>query len=351
MADIGFESGQVIKGYRIEKPLGRGGMSELFLASDVILGRKVVIKVLSHLYSNVEKFKKQFLREARIQATLDNPHIVPIFRMFRYQADYCLVMPYVKGTDLEKVIRKAGIGKRKRGEKGALSTERALHIFSQILEGIAFTHRYRIIHGDINPSNILLDQQGRARVADFGLSFLLPRRVREKEEMLQGGTPFYLSPEQLLDERVDFRSDIYSLGVTLFHMITGRLPSGAGKKWTDLLEFHLEGSLENARDILDEVRDIPPRIKSAVLKALENDPCDRFQSCLEFSLALKEDTSHEMYSELLRITLLSKKDITRAERAYLEKIARRRGLSPEEAAALEGNIRKEMRLPPIDFGP
>jgi serine/threonine protein kinase len=349
LAEPIFQSGQELEYYRIEKPIGKGGMSELFLARDELLNKRVVIKVLGHQYTGKEKFRKQFLREARIQANLENPYIVPIFRMLRYQEKYCLVMQYVKGTDLEKVIKKARSRRQKRNEKGALSTERAVHIFSQVLEGIAFAHRYRIIHGDIKPSNVLLDQQGRAKVADFGLSFLLPRGIREKQEMLQGGTPIFMSPEQILDEEVDFRSDVYSLGVTLFFMVTGRSPTGPGKKLTDILEFHVEGSLDGPREILAEFEEIPFRIREAILKALESDPDKRHQSCLEFSLAIKEDSPLEMYSELLRLSLLTKKDITRAERAYLDKIAWKRGLTTEEAMDLEVNIRKEMRLPPLDF--
>jgi len=349
LAEPIFNPGQRVKDYVIEKQIGKGGMAELFLARDTGLKKRVVIKALIPLFSKKEDFKEQFLREARIQANLDNPHIVQIFRIFNYQYNLCLVMQHIVGTDLAKVIKKAKSIRVRREEKGALSTERAVHIFLQMLEGIGVAHRSRIIHGDIKPPNILLDKQGRVKVADFGLSFLLPYGNREKRKMLPGGTPSYVSPEQILNKGVDFRSDIYSLGVTFFHMLTGELPSGDKRRLMELLEFHLEGSLDRPKRILDKFEGIHPRIKEAILKALENDPDNRHQSCLEFSLAIKEDAPYEMYSELLRLSLLTKSYTNSVERAYLDKIAERKGLSPEEAKALEINIRKEMRFPPLDF--
>ena len=324
-------------------------MAEIFLAEDKALKRKVVIKTIKPRYSEKEHFKKQFLREARIQANLDNPHIVQILRMFNYEDNLCIVMPLVKGTDLARVIRKAKAIRESNGGKGALSVQRAVNIFLQIMEGIGFAHKYKIIHGDIKPSNILLDQQGRAKVADFGLAFLARYGKDKKDEMSLVGTPVYMSPEQILEEEVDIRSDIYSLGVTFFNMLTATFPSGERIKATELLEYHLEGSLEEASSILEEFEDIPPHIKAAILSALSRDPNNRHQSCLEFSLAIKEDAPHEMYSELLRFSLLTKTNITSSERAYLDKIASRKGLAPEEAKALEINMRKEMGLPRLDF--
>ena len=348
MAEPTFRTGEQVEDYLIEKRIGKGGMAEIFLAEDQALKRKVVIKRIKPRYSERALFKKQFLREARIQANLDNPHIVQILRMFSHEDNFCIVMPLIKGTDLARVIRKAKAIRESKGGKGALSAQRAANIFLQILEGIGFAHKYKIIHGDIKPSNILLDQQGRAKVADFGLAFIA-RYGKNKGEMSLVGTPVYMSPEQILEEEVDTRSDIYSLGVTFFNMLTASFPSGEKIKARELLEYHLEGSLEEARRILDEFEDIPPHIKEAILNALDRDPNNRHQSCLEFSLAIKEDAPYEMYSELLRFSLLTKNNITSSERSYLDKIASRKGLAPEEAKALEISMRKEMDLPSLDF--
>ena len=344
-----LRSGLRVQDYIIEKRIGRGGMAELFLARDMILKHKVVIKVLNQPFSTKDNHKRQFLREAKIQANLDNPYIVRIFRIFDYDDYPCMVMQYIRGTDLEKVIKRARSTKAKTGGRGALSIERSSHIFIQILEGMGFVHKYGIVHGDIKPSNIILDKQGRAKIADFGLSFLRSRKKNVKREILPGGTPYYMSPEQILHEEVDFRSDIYSLGVTFYYMLTGELPLGDKKKIMEVLESHLEGSLEKAKRTLDEYKNIRSGIKRAILKALERDPDNRHQSCLEFSLAIKGEAPYEMYSELLRLSLVTKNDITLSERAQLDKISEIKGLHQEEAEAMESNIRKEMRLPPLDF--
>jgi serine/threonine-protein kinase len=349
LSDPLFHPGQEVEDYLIEREIGKGGMAELYLAKDRALKRTVVIKVISPVFSQRDDFKKRFVGEARIQANLDNPHIVQIYRIFAYQHNLCLVMQHIRGTDLAEVIKKAKSMKEKHGKKGALSPERAIHIFLQVLEGIGFVHKYEIMHGDIKPPNILLDQQGMAKVADFGLSSLLPHKEDRKGETLLGGTPSYMSPEQILNEKVDFRSDIYSLGVTFFYMLTGQSHSGDRKNLTELLEYHVEGSLDEPKIILDEFFDIRLKIKESILKALENEPNNRHQSCLEFSLAIKTDEPYEMYSELLRVSVLTKTDIALAERVYLDEIAGKKGLGVKEAEALEINIRQEMGLSPLDF--
>lgn len=344
MPEPEFQPGQQIEDYIIERRLDRGGMGELYLARDKVLRRKVIIKVLLPPYSQRQEYRVQFLREAKIQANLDNTHVVQVFRAFMYRDFPCLVMQHVQGTDLEKIVKKAKSIREKRQEKGALSVERAVHIFLQVLEGVGFAHKYNIVHGDIKPSNILLDQQGRVKIVDFGLSFMLASGKKIKGERLPGGTLQLMSPETLLNEDVDLRSDIYSLGVTFFFMLTGQWPTGRRKRLTDLLEYHLEGSLEDPERMLDEVGTIRPRIKDAVMKALEKDQAKRPQTCLEFSLAVKEDAPHELYSELLRLSLLATKEITPAERTYLDRIAKLKGLQPGEAEALEKGIRREMGL-------
>jgi serine/threonine protein kinase len=341
-----FRVKQEVGEFRIQKKLAEGGMAELYLARDTVLKRNVVIKALTYPFCQKASFKKQFMKEARIQANLDNPHIVQIFRVFDHQGRPCLVMQYVRGTDLGKVIKKARAIRDKRQEKGALSLERALHIFLQVLEGVGFAHKYRIIHGDIKPSNILMDQQGRAKVADFGLAVSMAHGQGRERSV---GTPHYMSPEQLLNEAVDLRTDVYSLGVTFFCMLTGQPPSGDRKRMTALLEYHLEASLEEPRSILEGFRNIRPRIRDAILKAMERDPNNRYQSCLEFALAVREDAPHEIFSELLRLSLLPKPEMTWLERNYLDEIARKKGLGWEESKKLEKNIRRELGIPPLDF--
>jgi serine/threonine protein kinase len=158
-----------------------------------------------------------------------------------------------------------------------------------------------------------------------------------------------MSPEQLLNEPVDLRTDVYALGVTFFCMLTGQPPSSDRKRMTALLEYHLEASLEEPRSILEGFKNIRPRIRDAILKALERDPNNRYQSCLEFALAVREDAPHEIFSELLRLSLLPKPEMTWLERNYLDEIARKKGLGREASENLEKNIRRELAIPPLDF--
>ncbi|MFH1489178.1 MAG: serine/threonine-protein kinase, partial [Pseudomonadota bacterium] len=200
MSEPILHPGQVVKDFEIERRIGSGGMADLFLAKDLVLRRKVVIKVLNPRFCRRDGFIQHFLREARIQANLENPHIVQILSIFFEKKLPCIVMQHVEGTDLDRVIKKARGLKGEKGEAGALSVERAAHIFMEILEGIGFVHKYKIIHGDIKPANILLNEQGRVKVADFGLSFLLSADREIEPEPLSGGTPYYMSPEQILNE-------------------------------------------------------------------------------------------------------------------------------------------------------
>lgn len=344
MPETDFEPGQVVEDYVIAERLEKGGMGEVYLANDLLLKRKVVVKVLSPPFSQKQEYRNRFLREARIQANLDSAHVVRVFRAFIHHGVPCLVMEYVHGTDLEKIVKKAQSIRERRGEKGALSVERGTHVFLQAMEGIGFAHKYGIVHGDVKPSNILLDQQGRVKIVDFGLSFRLMSGRKSRGEGFDGGTLHFMSPEQLLNEEVDSRSDIYSLGVTFFFMLTGQWPTGERKRLTELLEYHAEGSLEEPERMLEGFGSIRPRIRAAVLKSLEKDPAKRFQTCLEFSLAIKEDAPHELYSELLRLSLLTTKEIMPAERSYLDRIAKMKGLQPGEAEALERSIRRQMGL-------
>jgi serine/threonine-protein kinase len=344
-----FAGGEKVEDFLIESQISHSNMAEVYLAKDLVLQRDVVIKALQPVYHKDEEFKKRFFREARIQANLDSPYIIQIYRVFNHKDNFCLVMQHIEGTTLESIVKKAHELKSKKGEKGALSAERAINIFLQILEGIGFAHKYRIIHGDIKPSNILIDRQGRAKITDFGLSIFLPPDIKRRKSPISGGTPYYMAPEQIINQEIDFRSDVYSLGVTLFYMLSGELPCGKCREMHDILEYHVEGSLAKAKGILIEIKTIPPSVKEAVLQALEGKPENRHQSALEFSLALKVEAPQEMFSELLRFSLLTKSDITAIERAHLDQIAKKRGLTAPEIKAIEGNIRKEIGLPPMDF--
>jgi len=348
--DTLYQSGQMIEEYRIESNLARGKMSEVYLARDTFLDRPVVIKVIDPNLSHQPGFKEKFIREAKIQARLDNPHIVSLFRLLRKSHHLILVMQYIKGTDLNRVIQEALVRKKNDRLEGALSYPRAIHICFQVLEGIGFMHKYGILHGDIKPANILIDQQGRARITDFGLSTKISTNQKAQiSQPSKGGTLAFLSPEEFLGATVDIRSDIYSLGATFYYMLTGKLPAGDIKSTTDLMEFHLEGSLEITKEVLETIKGIPERASQALLKSLDPNQDKRYQSCFEFMLALKEETPQELYSEIIRSGFVAKEAISYRERHYLDKLAEQKGLTVKKADKLEQNIRKELGLHPLDF--
>lgn len=348
--DTLYQNGQMLEEYRIEKNLARGKMSEVYLAQDTCLDRSVVIKVINSDLVTQAEFKEKFIREANIQARLDNPHIVQVFRLLRKSHQLILVMQYIKGTDLNKVIQEALARQKTDQLEGALSYPRAIHICFQVLEGIGFMHKYGILHGDIKPTNILIDQQGRARITDFGLSTRISTKNNgQTSTQSKGGTLAFISPEELLGSTTDLRSDIYSLGATFFYMLTGKLPTGDIKGMTELLEFHLEGSLEIPKGVLESINGIPERTTQAILKSLDPIQDNRYQSCFEFMLALKDDTPQELYSEIIRSGFVAKEAISYRERHYLDKLAEQKGLTVKEADELEQNIRKELGLHPLDF--
>ena len=348
--DILYQNGHMLEEYQIEQNLARGKMSEVYLALDTILDRSVVIKVINPDLAAQTGFKEKFIHEAKIQARLDNPHVVQLFRLLRQVHHLILVMQYINGIDLNKVILEALVRNKNDRFEGALSHTRAVHIFFQVLEGIGFMHKHGILHGDIKPTNILIDQQGRARITDFGLSTgISDKKNGQISTQSRGGTLAFVSPEKLLGNTIDLRSDIYSLGATFFYMLTGELPTGDIKGLTELLEFHLEGSREIPQKLLESKKGIPERTCRALLTSLDPSQDNRYQSCFEFMLALKQDTPEELYSEIIRSGFVAKEGISYRERQYLDKLAVQKGLTVREADELEQNIRKELGLQPLDF--
>jgi serine/threonine protein kinase/predicted ATPase len=224
-----------LPGYTILKLLGKGGMGKVYLAEDSVLGRRVAIKVISEQFSSDVPTVQRFVREARTMATVEHPHIVRVYSFGEVEGRQYLVMEYVKGESLSTRIRSLG----------RLDAEEALRILSETLEALAAAWGHGIIHRDIKPANILLDEAGRVRVADFGLA-----KVTEVEgdasitrDGQVVGTPHYLSPEQARGEgRLDFRTDIYSLGIVLYEMLTGE-PPFRGATPISIVDQHLHAMI------------------------------------------------------------------------------------------------------------
>src|ERR1700728_5514290 len=198
--------------YRVISRLGSGGMADVYLAQDQLLGRQVAVKLLHHHFAEDQEFVERFKREASSAAALSHPNIVGIFDRGEWNGTYYIAMEYVAGRSLKTLVR----------EQGALDPAQAIDIVVQILRGARFAHRRGVVHRDLKPHNVILDEEGRARVTDFGIA-----RAGASDMTLTGsimGTAQYLSPAQAQGHVVSESSDLYAIGVVLYELLTGSVP-------------------------------------------------------------------------------------------------------------------------------
>jgi eukaryotic-like serine/threonine-protein kinase len=256
--------------YRILRKLGSGGMANVYLAEDEELGRRVAIKILNDRHASDDQFVERFRREAKNAAGLSHPNIVSVYDRGEAEGTYYIAMEFLEGLSLKEQIV----------AEGPLPIGRAIEITRQILRALGFAHRRGIVHRDIKPHNVLLadapgDGDGRFKVTDFGISRTTTSRMTEAGSIV--GTAQYLSPEQARGAPVDQRSDIYSVGVVLYELLTGTLP------------FNGETPLEIAMKHLSEIPrppselrpEIPVDLDMVVLRALAKDPSDRYENAEE----------------------------------------------------------------------
>ena len=212
MSDV-FQPGQVVGGrYRVVRKLGGGGMADVYLCEDSTLGRQVAIKVLLQRYLNDPTFVERFRREAKAAAGLNQQNLVSIYDWGEVDGTYYIVMEYVEGETLKDLIRR----------RGRLSGNEAVDFALQLLAAVDFAHRSGIVHRDIKPQNVMIDRSGAAKVMDFGIARAGDSGMTQAGSIL--GTAQYLAPEQAKGQPVDERSDLYSVGVVLYEMLTGTVP-------------------------------------------------------------------------------------------------------------------------------
>jgi len=251
--------------YRIQRKLGAGGMADVYLAEDQELGRRVAIKILNGRHANDAQFIERFRREAKNAAALNHPNIVSIYDRGEAEDTYYIAMEFLDGRTLKELI----VG------HGAAPVRVAIEYARQILSALRFAHRHGIVHRDIKPHNVLVDAEGRVKVTDFGIARAGTSQMTETGSIV--GTAQYLSPEQARGGEVDQRSDLYSLGVVLYELLTGKTPF-EGDTPVEVAMKHLS----NAPKPPSELRkDIPPELDMVVLRALAKDPNDRYQSADE----------------------------------------------------------------------
>lgn len=211
---MSFVVGEQVGGYKITAKVGQGGMATVYRAYHEALDRYVAIKVLHPLYSGDESFLRRFEREARLVARLEHPNIVPIYDFAYHNEHPYLVMRYVEGQTLKE-----------RQHRGDFSQSEIRAIVSAIASGLDYAHSQGVLHRDIKPSNILLTPEGGVYITDFGLARMAQAGTSTMSQDMMLGTPQYISPEQARgDVELDGRTDLYSLGIVLYEMVTGRVP-------------------------------------------------------------------------------------------------------------------------------
>lgn len=258
--------------YEIEREIGRGGMGVVYLARDLRLDRMVAIKTLPPSMQGDEAFRERFLREARTAARLSHPNIVPIHRADEAGGQVFFVMGFVDGDSLAAKLT-----------SGPLSPRDTLPILRDVAQALGYAHKHGVIHRDVKTENILLDTvTGRAMVTDFGIARVAAAAPLTATGQVLG-TVYYLSPEQVADENVDARSDIYALGVVGFAALSGRFPFD-GNLASAVLIAHVVKAAPKLGDVAPTV----PRALAAIIdKCLAKNPAERFQSCAELDAALK----------------------------------------------------------------
>lgn len=264
--------GTRIANYLIQEKLGQGGMGVVYKAVDLNLERPVAIKALPPELAHDPGLVQRFRQEARALANLNHVNIATLYSLQEANGQYVMVMEYLEGTTFERLIL----------QRGRIPCEQAINLFKQALLGIGFAHRHGIVHRDIKPSNIMWTNGGIVKVMDFGIAKVLGKE-RLTRTGAQMGTIAYMSPEQIRNETVDSRSDIYSLSVTLFEMMTGRLPFAFGSDF-ELMSAHLRTPPPRITQLCP---DVSQRVEEAVLKGLAKDPGQRFQSAEAFGAALE----------------------------------------------------------------
>lgn len=266
--------------YKVLELIGGGGMSNVYLAHDMILDRDVAIKILRYDFSNEEELRRRFQREALSTTSLAHPNIVNIFDVGEDGAMPYLVMEYVPGRTLKEYII----------EHSPVAPERAVKIMKQLASALAHAHHNQIVHRDIKPQNILMDEEGNVKISDFGIAMALSATSYTQTNSVLG-TVHYLSPEQARGGNATKKSDIYSLGIVMYELLTGRLPF-SGESAVSIALKHLQTETPSLREI---VPSIPQSLENVVLKATAKNPQHRYQSADE----MDEDLSTVLLPERL----------------------------------------------------
>ena len=302
-----------IGGYKLIRRIGEGGMGEVYLAEQLTMHRTVALKILHNKWADDEEFRKRFLLEARAAGKLNHQNLIQVYDVNKYQGKYYFSMEFIDGVTVEDLIR----------HEGALQVEKVINICMQVCQALKYLATHNIVHRDINPANIMVTKDGTVKLGDFGFI----QSVWDSELMQEGttiGTPDYISPEQARGERnLDVRSDMYSLGASLFHMLTSKtLFQGSCSK---VMRDHIE----TVPPKLDDLRkDLPKDLVRILTKMTAKQPIDRYQTpdevikdmeMLRIDVAHMEGAIPSSRSQILNVLSAEKQRISTLERALAGK--------------------------------
>jgi serine/threonine protein kinase len=272
--------GTQVGSYRIDEKIGSGGMGTVYRGMEVNLDRVVAIKVLHPELAGKPHIVERFRTEAKAQANLNHTNVAILYAFLIHEGSAMMVMEYVDGENFQQLVKR----------RGPVPSSETIPLFKQALNGVGAAHRMGIVHRDIKPGNIMVNKLGVVKVMDFGIAKLVGDRGLTRTGV-QVGTVYYMSPEQIKSQPVDARTDIYALGVTLYELLTARVPF-PGESEFEVLTDHV-----NTLPALPSVHHpgIPRGVANIVLKALEKKPEDRFQTVEEFAAALDHPEAWENY--------------------------------------------------------
>ena len=269
---MNFRVGDTVGGYEVTGIIASGGMGEVYRVCDPVSGRVEAMKVLRADLEARPELADRFAREIRLHAQLDHPHIAALRESFEFAGKQVMVMEMVEGMTLSERLR-----------RGFLPLREAVRVAIEALSALGCAHERAIVHRDIKPANIMLTEAGAVKLMDFGIARAVTDRSLTRAGQLLGSL-HYMSPEQVLGEDVDTRSDLYSLGVVLYEMATGQKPFD-GKSDYSIMKAHLE---EPPVPPGDWDASIPAALSGVILEALAKDPADRFASAEAFSHKLEQ---------------------------------------------------------------
>lgn len=268
--------------YEIIRSVGEGGMANVYLALDTILNRKVAVKILRGDLASDEKFVRRFQREAISASSLSHPNIVEMYDVGEDDGKYFIVMEFVEGKSLKSLIKK----------RGGLTLPEAIDIMLQLTDGIACAHNSYIIHRDIKPQNIIVLDDGTVKITDFGIAQALNRHELTETNSVMGSV-HYLPPEQANGTGTTIKSDIYSLGIVMYELLTGKVPF----KGDNAVEIAIKQMKDPMPSIRDYKEEIPQTIENIILKATAKNPKNRYDSVLEMQEDIKTALSPERSDE------------------------------------------------------